>query len=511
MNSPRRFAATAIAALSAATLIAGCAGSDQGSTGAGLASGRGDNYYSTGQDSGAIPGAEYPEPVTGQELVENDWVDVAEQPVSTFSSDVDTASYTMIRSLLNSGDWNEGMRDQVRIEEMLNYFDYAYEAPGQDSERPFNVDVKLGAAPWDAGHMLARIGVKAKEAWPTTEGNNLVLLLDTSGSMDQADKLPLLVKSFKLLTERLTDRDRISVVTYAGTYTVALEGVRGTETDLIVETLESLHSAGSTAGSDALAQAYRLAEDHFIEGGNNRILLATDGDFNVGPSSTDALKEQITQARDNGVFISVFGFGMHNHDALMETIADNGNGNYFYIDNLNEAERALVRQFDATMFTVAKDLKLQVAFNPARVARYRLVGYENRVLQNEDFEDDSVDAGDVGAGATVTALYELIPADGPKDGDDWMTVSTRYKDPAGTESKQDDFPVPQSGADGARDKDWRWAAAVAEFGMILRDSPFKADASLGEVKALAEDSLGEDLFGLRAEFLALVDRYERTL
>jgi Ca-activated chloride channel family protein len=329
--------------------------------------------------------------------------------------------------------------------------------------------------------------------------------------MADENKLPLLVESFKLLAERFGAADRVSVVTYAGDHRVLLDGVAGSETDQIIDTLGSLRSAGSTAGSNALAKAYELAEEHFIEDGNNRILLATDGDFNVGPSSVEELRGQVEKARGDGVFISVLGFGIHSHDALMETIADNGNGNYFYIDSLGEARRALVDQFDSTMFTVAKDLKLQVDFNPAAVARYRLIGYENRVLANEDFADDSVDAGDVGAGCTVTALYELVPGNAEAETDGapgtWMTVSTRYKDPTGAKSKQDDFPVPQDVAAVAADDDWRWAAAVAEFGMILRGSPNKGEANVDQVRQLAQGAVGADPYGLRAEFLDLVDIY----
>ncbi|MDR1635433.1 MAG: von Willebrand factor type A domain-containing protein [Bifidobacteriaceae bacterium] len=512
MNNSRRFRLAAIAGLSVAALIGGCASSDD----TGLAS-LGDSGAMAANDGSA--GADQ-DPVTSEAVAENDWVDVAVQPISTFSSDVDTASYSMLRYLLNSGQFYAGMQEAIRIEEMLNYFDYGYQAPDADAERPFNVEVKVAAAPWNPSHQLAQIGVKAKEARPATEGNNVVLLLDTSGSMSHEDKLPLLVESFKLLAEQLGERDRISVITYAGGHETLLEGVTGDKADQVIDALESLTADGSTAGADALAEAYDLAAEHFIEGGNNRILLATDGDFNVGPSSVEELTNQITEARGDGVFISVFGFGIHSHDALMEAIADNGNGNYFYIDNLKEARRALADQFDSTMFTVAKDLKLQVEFNPAEVAQYRLIGYENRVLANEDFEDDLVDAGDVGAGATVTALYELVPS--PAEQEDaeqpatvepgtWMTVSTRYKDPDGTESKQDDFPAPIDAPDVADDDDWRWAAAVAEFGLILRDSQHKGEATLEQVKSLAGGALGEDPYGLRAEFLELVDLYADSI
>jgi Ca-activated chloride channel family protein len=528
MKGIKRVALVAVAALATAGAAAGCSGSPD--TGAADAGG-----LAYGDAAGAAGGDENwaGEPVAGQPVVENGWVDVAQEPVSTFGADVDTASYTMVRYLLSTGQWYEGMAENARIEEMVNYFDYDYPAPAEDSERPFDVDVRLGAAPWAPDHQLARIGVKAKAARPNQNGNNVVLLIDVSGSMGAQDKLPLLVESFKLLAEKFDAKDRVSIVTYAAGTSVLLEGVAGTETGVIFDALDSLESGGSTAGSDGLAEAYRLAENNLIKDGNNRIVLATDGDFNVGPSDVDSLTAQIVEAREKGVFISVLGFGIHNHDAMMESIADNGNGNYFYVDSLNEARRALVDQFDSTMFTVAKDLKLQVTFNPATVSRYRLIGYENRVLANEDFADDSVDAGDVGAGATVTALYELVPgaAEGPAadegeadegaddadavhaapvDEGSWMTVSTRYKAPDGDESTQDDFAVPQDAPRVAADDDWRFAAAVAEFGLILRNSEHKGQASLDQVRSLAGGALGADPYGLRAEFLELVDLYEET-
>jgi Ca-activated chloride channel family protein len=519
-------ALAATAGLLVATVMTGCGagGSDMGlSTADGGSAQQGLPGYPEPVDGGDEY-ADWDEPIEGEAAIENGWVRVADQPVSTFSSDVDTASYTLLRHLLNSEQWYDGMEDQIRIEEMINYFDYDYRAPNAGAARPFNVDVKVGAAPWEPSHQLARIGVKAKEAREATAGNNVVLLLDTSGSMGEPNKLPLLVESFKLLAQKFDDRDRVSIVTYAGSSEVLLDGVEGNATRQISKALDSLQSGGSTAGSDGLKRAYNLAAENFIEDGNNRIILATDGDFNVGPSSVDELETQITIARERGVFVSVFGFGMFSHDDMMETIADNGNGNYFYIDSLAEAERALVDQFDSTMFTVAKDLKLQVAFNPAEVARYRLIGYENRVLANEDFADDAVDAGDVGAGSTVTALYELVPgtaeagdgdsggvdSDYPDDGT-WMTVATRYKEPTGDESRQDDFQVPRSGASVQADDDWRFAAAVAEFGMILRHSENQGDASIDQVRSLATGALGDDPYGLRAEFVELVGRYAASL
>jgi Ca-activated chloride channel family protein len=383
------------------------------------------------------------EPIESEEAIDNQWIDVAERDTSTFAADVDTASYTFIRQMLTSGNWDSRLGEQARIEEMVNYFDYSWPAPAPTAQTPFRVTTQVAAAPWDDSHQLAVIGVKAKEAVRPEGGNNVVLLVDVSGSMADANKLPLLTDSLSKLVEKLDGRDRVSLVTYANGDDTLLDGVPGDEQGQIKGALDGLRAAGGTDGSRGLERAYEIAEENFIEGGNNRVILATDGDFNLGQYDVDELKEWITEARDNGVSISVLGFGMTINDAIMETIADNGNGNYFYIDTADEADRALVEQFDSAMFTVAKDLKLQVKFNPATVARYRLIGYENRVLANEDFEDDSVDAGDVGSGHTVTALYELEPviaeeeaggsqraksaeADSDQASDKtWLTVSTR--------------------------------------------------------------------------------------
>ncbi|MDR1426194.1 MAG: VWA domain-containing protein [Bifidobacteriaceae bacterium] len=449
--------------------------------------------------------------VTAESVIDNQWVNVAEQDTSTFSADVDTASYTIVRQLLQTGQWYQGMGAQARIEEMVNYFDYAWPAPDESSTRPFQITTQVHAAPWDPTHQLAVIGVKAKQAIPTDLGNNIVLLVDVSGSMQDANKLPLLAQSLSKMVEKLGDRDRVSLVTYADGNATVLDGVSGSEHDQIVDALNSLTAGGGTDGSSGLKTAYEIAEKHFVEGGNNRVILATDGDFNLGTVDVDELKAWIGEARERDISISVLGFGMLVNDSIMETIADNGNGNYFYIDTPSEAERALVRQFDSAMYTVAKDLKLQVVFNASAVKQYRLIGYENRTLANEDFADDTVDAGDVGSGHTVTALYELVPGDaetgGGQDGT-WMTVSSRYKAPDGDASQLDEFTV-EKGEDSTPSTDWRWAVAVTEFGLILRESEYKGDATIEQVKSLAEGAQGED--PLRAEFIELVDEYRLTV
>lgn len=450
---------------------------------------------------------------------ETPFKDVATSPLSTFSADVDTASYSNLRRQVNQGVAPEG----VRIEELVNYFDYDYPAPQPDAEHPFTVTTQVAAAPWNPEHQLAMVGVQATEAIPTSEGNNIVFLLDVSGSMDEANKLPLLAESFALLVEQLDEDDVVSIVTYAGSEQVVADSVPGSDHERLLEHLESLEAGGSTGGAAGIVTAYELAEKNFIEGGNNRVLLATDGDFNVGPSTPEQLTELIEEKRASGVYVSVLGFGMYNlKDNTMEAIADHGNGNYAYIDTLDEARKVLVDEFGSTMFVVAQDLKLQVELNPATVAQYRLIGYDNRRLENEDFDDDAKDAGDVGAGHSVTAFYELVPAtdaataDGldyqdpqPGTSTDYLTVHVRYKQPGSTESTEVVVPV---GAEAYTDRptaDFRFASAVVELGLIAIDSEHKAGASLAAVRERASDALGEDPYGLRQEFVELVDAYSR--
>ncbi|GAB2497079.1 VWA domain-containing protein [Promicromonospora xylanilytica] len=467
--------------------------------------------------------------VSGEEYddsSETPFQDVATSPLSTFSADVDTASYSNLRRQVTQGTAPEG----VRIEELVNYFDYDYPAPEPGAEHPFSVSAEVAAAPWNPEHQLAMVGVQATEAVPTSEGNNIVFLLDVSGSMDEPNKLPLLAESFALLVEQLSEDDRVSIVTYAGDNQVVADSVPGSEHGVLMDHLRSLRAGGSTGGADGLRTAYELAEKNFVEGGNNRVVLATDGDFNVGPSTPEELTELIETERESGVYVSVLGFGMGNlKDSTMEAIADHGNGNYAYIDTLAEARKVLVDEFGSTMFVVAKDLKLQVELNPAVVGSYRLIGYDNRRLEDEDFADDTKDAGDVGAGHSVTAFYELVPAGAGSEGagdaeggdlkysdrevgtsDDFMTVHVRYKAPDGATpatSTEVEFPVAADALTAAPTSDFAFASAVAELGLIATRSEYRAGASLDAVRERATSALGADPYGLRAEFVDLVEAY----
>ncbi len=449
---------------------------------------------------------------------EQPFQDVVTSPLSTFASDVDTASYSNMRRQLRQGVAPQG----VRIEELVNYFDYDYPAPDPDADVPFTVTTQVAAAPWAPGHQLAMIGVQATQARPTTRGNNVVFLLDVSGSMSDPNKLPLLAESFALLVEQLDEDDTVSIVTYAGSDEVLASGVPGDRHDELVQTLRSLRAGGSTGGARGLQTAYELATEHFVEGGNNRVVLATDGDFNVGPSTPAELTELIEEHARTGVYVSVLGFGMGNlKDSTMEAIADHGNGNYAYVDTLDEARKVLVDEFDATMFVVAQDLKVQVELNPATVGRYRLLGYDNRRLEDEEFADDTKDAGDVGAGHSVTAFYELVPpGEGAPGADltyqdvrtgtstDFFTVHVRYKQPGAAESTE---VVVVAGADAWTDRpsaDFLFASAVAEFGLAVTRSEHAGDADPRRARGRAAAALGEDRYGLRAEFVELVDRYQ---
>jgi Ca-activated chloride channel family protein len=452
---------------------------------------------------------------------EQPFQDVTTSPLSTFASDVDTASYSNLRRQLTQGVEPEG----VRIEELVNYFDYDYPAPAADAADPFTVTTQVADAPWAPEHQLAMIGVQATEAVPTSEGNNVVFLLDVSGSMDEPDKLPLLAESFGLLVEQLDEDDTVSIVTYAGSNAVLADSVPGSEREELVRILRELRAGGSTGGASGLQTAYELATKNFIEGGNNRVVLATDGDFNVGPSTPAQLTDLIEEHARTGVQISVLGFGMGNlKDSTMEAIADHGNGNYAYIDTLDEARKVLVDEFDSTMFVVAQDLKVQVELNPAAVSRYRLLGYDNRRLEDEEFDDDTKDAGDVGAGHSVTAFYELVPA-GDEDGDDdddldyqdhatvgssdFLTVHVRYKDPGATESTEVVVPAGADTYTRRPTDDFRFASAVVEFGLVATGSQYADGADTGRARARAEDALGEDPYGLRTEFVGLVEAYDR--
>ena len=453
---------------------------------------------------------------------ENDFRLVAASPLSTFSIDVDRASYANVRRFIQDGE--RPPVDAVRIEEMINYFPYEWGAVGR--EHPFSVTTEVWDAPWKPEHRLVRIGLHARSI--DTEDlppSNLVFLLDVSGSMRPDNKLPLLKKAFAMLVHQLRPRDRVAIVVYAGAAGMVLPSTPGDRREEILAALDKLQAGGSTAGGAGLELAYATAFEHFMEGGNNRIILATDGDFNVGASSDAEMVRLIEQERDGGTFLTVMGFGTGNlKDSKMEQIADHGNGNFHYVDGLLEARKVLVEEMGGTLFTLAKDVKLQIEFNPARVAGYRLIGYENRLLADEDFNDDTKDAGELGAGHTVTALYEVVPAGvevpreevddlryqpGPDDlpasafEDEMMYVKVRYKDPDGTKSRL----LEQAVADrsGSPSADFRFATAVAGFGMLLRDSGHAGDLTLGDVVKMAEKGKGDDPRGYRGEFIRLVE------
>ena len=457
-------------------------------------------------------------------IYENRFLEVVQNPLSTFSIDVDPASYANVRRFLNYGQMPP--KDAVRIEEMINYFDYDYPLP--DDGRPFSVITDASPCPWNNGHRLVRIGIKGKEIprdkLPPT---NLVFLIDVSGSMQSPDKLPLLKSAFKMLVNQLRPADRIAIAVYASSEGLALPSTSGKNKKAILDVLDKLEAGGCTAGAAGIQLAYRTAKENFIKGGNNRVILATDGDFNVGVSSTSELIRMIEQKREEGIFLSVLGFGSGNlKDSRMEQLADKGNGNYAYIDNITEAKKVLVNQMAGTLFTIAKDVKIQVEFNPARVKAYKLIGYENRMLNKEDFNDDKKDAGELGVGHTVTALYELVPAGSkekiskvddlkyqkvaPKPNSNFsgelMTVKLRYKDPDGQTSKLISKPVRDDDGEMAKmPQDLRFASAVAEFGLLLRDSEHKGSSSYRQVLELARSSRGNDTEGYRAEFIKLVE------
>ncbi|HYE10631.1 MAG TPA: von Willebrand factor type A domain-containing protein, partial [Patescibacteria group bacterium] len=412
-------------------------------------------------------------------------------------------------------------KDAVRIEEMINYFDYDF--PGPKDDTPIAVTIEGSQCPWDIRHDLVMINLKGKAIdFAEAPASNIVFLIDVSGSMRDENKLPLLKNGFKMLVNNLREQDRISIVTYAGRSGVVLKPTSGSNKKLINSKIDSLESGGSTAGAEGIDTAYNLAKKSFIEGGNNRVILATDGDFNVGPSSDAELIRLIEEKRNDGIFLSVLGFGTGNYkDNKMEQLADKGNGNYGYIDNINEAKKLLVSQLTGTLFTIAKDVKIQVEFNPSKVKGYRLIGYENRALNNEDFNDDKKDAGEIGSGHSVTALYEIIPADSDENiqgaddlkyqsaelipSNDLMTVKVRYKDPDKTVSKSLVYTISEEYLDKNISENFMFAAAVAEFGMLLRDSESKGQSNYDHVINWAREARGEDEEGYRIEFIKLVE------
>lgn len=471
------------------------------------------------------------------EWEEKGFTSVQNEPLSTFSADVDTASYSNLRRLIREGyDLDMMPEGAVRIEEMINYFSYDYEDPkGSD---PFGVTTQISSCPWNEKAELLMVGLKTEDInYDQAPPSNLVFLLDVSGSMYSDDKLPLLQEAFGLLAENLTEKDRVSIVTYAGDDQIVLKGEKGNQTKKIKKALNSLEADGSTNGSAGIETAYALAESYFIEGGNNRVIIATDGDLNVGLTTEEELEDLITEKKESGIFLSVLGFGTGNiKDNKMETLADKGNGNYAYIDCLREANKVLVEEMSATLLTICKDVKFQVEFNPAVVESYRLLGYENRALAKEDFNDDTKDAGEIGAGHSVTALYEIVlkePLDGSMSEEEinrlkysdeykkeygeekitsraamkeWLTISIRYKKPSEKESNLLEYPVGYECYTNKPSDDFIFAAAVAEFGLLASHSAYPEDASVKHVeKALNSIRLNDEY---KEEFLELVEETE---
>ena len=457
-------------------------------------------------------------------IQENGFKSVADAPLSTFSIDVDPASYSNMRRFINRGELPPA--DAIRTEELVNYFSYDYPKPtGND---PVKITVEAGTCTWNTAHRLVRIGLKAKEI-PTEQlpASNLVFLIDVSGSMWGANRLDLVKSSLKLLVNNLRNKDKVAIVTYAGSAGMKLEATSGGDKQKIREAIDELTASGSTAGGAGIHLAYQIAKKNFISDGNNRIILCSDGDFNVGVSSAEGLEQLIEKERKSGVHLTVLGYGMGNYkDKKIQVLAEKGNGNHAYIDNLQEANRVLVGEFGATLHTVAKDVKLQVEFNPSQVQAYRLIGYESRLLKDEDFNNDAKDAGDMGAGHTVTAFYEVIPAGvkneyvgkvddlkyqkkekmtlKPTGSDELLTVKLRYKAPDKDVSRKMELPFVDNKGDSVS-SDFRFASAVAMFGQLLRDSDFKGTADYDKVIKLAKQGLNNDERGYRREFIRLVE------
>ncbi len=497
------------------------------------------------------PGGEF-NTATYDHIEENPFLDATSNPLSTFSIDVDTASYSNVRRFINEGALPP--KDTVRIEELINYFTYDYPQPNDD--KPFTVQADVSGCPWEASHRLVRIGLKGKEIAADKRGaSNLVFLLDVSGSMMPPERLPLVKQAMRLLTEKLTENDRVAIVVYAGSSGMVLPSTTGDHKEQILDALENLQAGGSMNGAEGIQLAYSVAQKNFIKGGINRVILATDGDFNVGVTSQGDLIRLIQEKAKDGVFLSVLGVGTDNlKDSTMQKLADKGNGNYAYLDSIDEARKVLVQQMNGTLVTIAKDVKIQVEFNPASVQSYRLIGYEKRMLRKEDFNNDTVDAGEIGAGHTVTALYEVVPVgvavnpatsvppvdrlkcgtneagkangaaardnassartgsyNGASHNSEMMTVKLRYKKPDGDKSELLERVVKDSDSGFAKaSPDFKFAAAVAEFGMLLRDSEHKGNVSLGAVLEWAQEAKGADSNGYRQGFIDLV-RKAQTL
>lgn len=456
-------------------------------------------------------------------IVENQFVTTKLEPLSTFSIDVDRAAYSNVRRIIQSGSLPPA--GAVRIEEMVNYFQYNYPQP--ENDEPFSINTEISNCPWNVEHKLMHIGLQGKKiATDNLPASNLVFLIDVSGSMSDENKLPLVQSSLKMLTDQLRDEDNVAIVVYAGNAGLVLPSTKGSEKLKIKDAIDQLNAGGSTAGGEGIQLAYKIAEKNFKKNGNNRIILATDGDFNVGLSSDDELVNLIEEKRKRGIFLTVLGYGMGNYkDGKLQQLADKGNGNHAYIDNVNEARKVLVNEFGGTLFTIAKDVKLQIEFNPQKVQSYRLIGYENRMIQNEDFNNDKKDAGELGSGHTVTALYEIIPV-GVKDKfttkvddlkyqdkpitnnnytDELLTIKFRYKEPKSEVSKLIVHPVLDNNTSLESTSDnFRFSAAVAEFGLLLRNSSFKENATYSQTIQLAKESKENDEDGYKAEFLQLV-------
>lgn len=534
MNSMRKLAAVMAVVSSVTSLTAcGAASTDEADSYT-----RGQNnvqYNSTEAAAGECAPADYDEaPADNADFEQNDeeynyisengYTAVSSAPLSTFSADVDTASYTNVRRMIDNG--SDVPPDAVRIEEFINYFDYDYTDPA-DGE-PFAVHTELSDCPWNDETELLMVGINTKgfdAVLDERPAMNLVFLIDVSGSMYDDNKLPLVQKSFSMLTDNLTAADRVSIVTYAGSDEVVLEGADGNDRKKILRAINDLEAGGSTAGAAGINTAYDIAQKYFIDGGNNRVILATDGDLNVGLSSESELTRLIEEKRESGVFLSVLGFGTGNYkDNRLEALADYGNGNYSYIDSEKEAKKVLVDEMSGTLFTVAKDVKFQLEFNPANVKGYRLIGYENRVMAAEDFNDDTKDAGEIGAGHSVTVLYEIVPADSKMElgeselkyasdsegvmGDELLTVNIRYKEPEGSESKLLTYPVNKSLYSDKMSADMNFASCVTEFGMLLRNSRYIGDVTYKDVSAqLSKYDYSDDDY--KDEFIYLVNTMKR--
>ena len=461
-------------------------------------------------------------------LTDNAWSSPEDQPLSTFSIDVDTASWTNVRGLIRSGRSAEQIPDDsVRIEEMINYFDWNYPQP--QGEHPFAFAVESAVCPWNSDNQLLRVGIQGKDA-PKTErpASNLVFLLDVSGSMNQPNKLPLVKRAISILVEELNENDRVTVVVYAGAEGVALAPTPGNEQSEILSALQNLHAGGSTNGGAGIKLAYKIASKQFIKGGINRVILCTDGDFNVGVTANESLVKLVERKAKDSVFLSVCGFGRDNlNDSMLEDITNKGNGNYFFIDTAREAQKVFLKDLMGTLMTIAKDVKIQIEFNPAQVDSYRLIGYANRQLKDEDFENDKVDAGEVGSGHSVTALYEIVPTGKGKipsklryqvtktmpttaehklvPSDELALLKLRYKKPQGTVSiPMEQAIMPSDKAWDNASEDYRFAASVALFGMILREHEDSVDLELQHVLNLAKKGIGNDPYGYRTEFVDLV-------